>query len=83
MNCFSLNILPIQKRFKEANQVFNRLITINPESGFGYFGLGLTCEAIQDTAEAIRYYQEAILKTPSLNEARNRLGKLYIDKQRI
>ena len=70
-----------QKRFEEANQVFSRLITVNPESGFGYFGLGLTCEAMQDTAGAIRHYQEAILKTPSLIEARDRLGKLYIDKQ--
>jgi tetratricopeptide (TPR) repeat protein len=70
-----------QDRYKEANLVFSQLISVNPESGFGYFGLGLTCEAIKDTAGAIKHYQEAILKTPSLNEARDRLGKLYIDKQ--
>jgi tetratricopeptide (TPR) repeat protein len=70
-----------QNRFKEANQVFSQLVSVNPESGFGYFGLGLACEANRDTTGAIKHYKEAILKTPSLNEARDRLGKLYINKQ--
>ncbi|MBN2105423.1 tetratricopeptide repeat protein [bacterium] len=69
------------KRFDDAGQIFHGLITINPESGFGYFGLGMTREVIQDTAGAIGFYKEAVDKTPELNEARDRLGQIYIAKK--
>jgi len=66
------------KRFDDAGRIFRRLIALRPESGFGYFGLGMTREVVQDTAEAVGYYEEAIRKTPALNEARDRLGQIYI-----
>ncbi|MFC1568991.1 tetratricopeptide repeat protein [bacterium] len=68
-------------RFEDAGKIFQQLIAIKPEQGFGYFGLGITREAVRDTTGAIEFYEEAINKTPKLNEARNRLGEIYIAQE--
>ncbi|MBN1780444.1 tetratricopeptide repeat protein [bacterium] len=69
------------KKFEKSKQYFQGLVDLHPESGFGYLGLGMTREAEQDTAGAMDNYLRAIEKTASLNEARDRLGQLYIAKE--
>lgn len=68
-------------QYDDARRVFQNLIDSNPDLGFGYFGMGITCEAQQDTAGAIQYYREAIAVTPGLDEARDRLGRMLIMKE--
>lgn len=68
-----------QKQFAEAEAVYRRLISIDSTEALGYFGLGTVKSALKDSAGAELYYLQALELKPGMNEARERLGELYLD----
>lgn len=70
------------RRFEDAAQLYHEMIGLDPEEGFGYYGLGLAREGLGDTLQAMADYQQAIEKEPSLNQARERLGRMYQGQKR-
>ena len=77
----SLGEIYIDKgQYEEAMDVFQKLITLNPEEAFGYYGLGLTKEAVKDTSGAIENYRKSIDLLPEFAESREQLGRLYFSK---
>jgi len=68
-----------QKQFAEAEAVYRRLLSIDSTEALGYFGLGAVKSALMDTAGAETYYLRALELKPGMNEARERLGELYVD----
>ena len=66
------------EHFKKAADVYHQLINLNPNEGFGYYGLGTAIEAMGDTARAVENYSRALQLTPNLLEARDRLSQIYL-----
>ncbi len=77
----SLGEMYIEKsQYQEAMDVFQKLIIANPDEAFGYYGLGLSKEAMKDTSGAIENYRKSIDLMPEFAEAREQLGRLYFSK---
>jgi len=70
------------KRYDEAGDIYRELVRLEPEEGFGYYGVGLSREAAGDTSGAVFYYNEAISKSPDLKEAVVRLSQIYINQRK-
>jgi tetratricopeptide (TPR) repeat protein len=64
-------------KYKEAIDVYNQMIKINPKAGTGYHGLGLAEEGLQDTAQAIINYERALQQDSTMMQTRARLGRIY------
>lgn len=68
-------------RFEEAAEVFRQLIELDPTEGVGYYGLGVTKEALGDTSGAVASYSTALRLSPDLNHARERLSRIYLARR--
>jgi tetratricopeptide (TPR) repeat protein len=68
-----------QEQFAEAESVYRRLLLIDSTEAQGYFGLGMVRSAMKDTAGAELNFLRALELKPEMNEARQRLGELYMD----
>ncbi len=65
-----------EKKYKEALQVYQTLVTIKNTYADGYYWLAKTEEALNNKAEAINNYQKSLVLDPSLKEARTALQRL-------
>lgn len=65
------------KQYDEAEAMYDRLVEMDPQEGFGYYGRGLAQESKGDTVRAIFSYRQALQFGPDLHESRDRLGRLY------
>lgn len=64
------------KKYNEALQVFQTLVTVKNTYADGYYWLAKSYEALQNKAEAIANYQKAQLLDPALKEASEALKRL-------
>lgn len=64
------------KRYQEAIQVLQRAVTIRNNYDEGYFWLGHIYEKVNDTANAVISYQNALLYDPNYTEAKEALRKI-------
>ena len=66
-------------RFGDAENQFNKVIRINPQSADGYFGLGQTYSAEKKYPEAIKEFERAIQKKRDFYAAYAEMGYTYAD----
>jgi len=64
--------------FKKASDVYHQLIDLDPNEGFGYYGVGMAMEALDDTTGAVENYSRALQLSPNLLEARDRLTQIHL-----
>lgn len=65
------------RQYDDAADIFQKYNKIYPYDGHGYFGLGLTYEALKDTVNAVKNYLKALEISPALNQVSMRLSVLY------
>ena len=73
-------LLMKQNKFKEASQILNNLLKINPEYYGAYAGIGVCFEKLGKRTDAGRYYRKYLSKQPLSNESdfvRSRLDVLH------
>ncbi len=66
---------------QKAGYFFRRGIEADPYSGFGYWGLGASFEALGDTAAAEEQYLKAYSREPNLPQAKESLSNRYISQK--
>ncbi|OYY21949.1 MAG: hypothetical protein B7Y15_13675 [Bacteroidetes bacterium 24-39-8] len=64
------------KKYPEANQVFQTVVTIKNNYADGYYWLGKTAEALQQKQEAINQYERSLALDPNLKEAGSAISRL-------
>lgn len=64
------------KKYTEANQVFQTVVTIRNNYADGYYWLGKTAEAQQQKAAAIGQYERSLALDPNLKEASAAISRL-------
>jgi tetratricopeptide (TPR) repeat protein len=64
------------KKYSEANQVFQTVVTIKNNYADGYYWLGKTAEAQQQKQEAITQYERSLALDPNLKEASSAISRL-------
>jgi tetratricopeptide (TPR) repeat protein len=64
-------------RFKQAEELLEKAVAVNPELDEAYLQLGIVHFARGDFEQAIRDYKKAIEVNPSLGEAHRQLGQAY------
>ena len=69
-------------RFDEAADTFRRFIEIDSIDAAGWYGLGMTYEAMEDTIGAIKAYSTALKRNPGHLPSRDRLSRIHILKDR-
>lgn len=62
---------------EEASEVFNDIITINPDFAGGYYGLAICMDEIGDTEEALTYYLKTIMIDPKHVSAYIAIGDIF------
>ena len=70
-----------QNQFENAAEMYTQFTRVEPYEGLGYYGLGLTREALKDTTAAIEYFTRALQLTPDMNQAKNHLIQIYTARQ--
>jgi tetratricopeptide (TPR) repeat protein len=63
---------------QKAGYFFRRGIEADPNSGYGYWGLGASFEALGDTTAAEEQYLKAHSREPNLPQAKESLSNLYV-----
>ena len=69
-------ILFHEKKYKEAQNVFNMTVTVSNTYPDGYFWIGRCLEAMGNKEEAIIYYQQALALDKDFTEAAERIKNL-------
>jgi tetratricopeptide (TPR) repeat protein len=71
------------KKFKEAEQEFLKVVSLQPENASAHNNLGLTLKAQGRPADAEVEYLAALQRNPKYPEAFNNLGLLYEQQGRV
>jgi tetratricopeptide (TPR) repeat protein len=66
-----------QHEFEKAKQEYLKDVALEPDVPYNYNELGAVCYALQQPAEAQRYFQQAIHLAPGLGTAQYGLAKIY------
>lgn len=79
---FGLGRVNIEKKnWSEAERIFKKIITDNPDFALGYYFLGLTYDNLNRSEEAIQIYEQTLKTDSKLVETYFPLGRVY-EKQK-
>ena len=70
-------------KLNEAETYFNKVISLEPKSGNGQYGLGMTYAKQENYEMAIEQFERAMELNPDLEDARAELGYVLADAGRI
>jgi Flp pilus assembly protein TadD len=65
--------------YKNASQIYRRLLKLNPLHGLAWNNLGAALEKIGEINEAFKAYTKAVELNPQHAEAQNNLGAIYYE----
>jgi Flp pilus assembly protein TadD len=71
------------KKFKEAEEEFTKVVSLQPENAMAYNNLGLVLKAQGRSTDAESQYLVALQINPKYPEALNNLGLLYDQQNRV
>jgi tetratricopeptide (TPR) repeat protein len=72
------SLLKEQGKLKEAKDLFQKAIALDPTFAMGHLNLGMTLKAMGDLAGAIAHYQRAIKLNPTYADAYQNLGVVLL-----
>jgi len=75
-----INLYIVTHRLKEAGDRIEKIITLQPKSGLYKYLAGYIAEKQNDTAKAIKYYEQSIADSNNYFDPQYSLGALYFNK---
>lgn len=82
-DAFLAALLQQQGQYKEAGEIYGKLVTVDPGSGSAWIGLAMSHDSLGDTTAALSAFESALrtgsMKTPLARYARRRSTELKAD----